>query len=94
MPSGERPMSGPVIDNPERVAEELREFSKTAMLLSSDGPRMVDEYPHQWVALQAGEVQANTDDFESLLEAIDSLGIPRAETIVRYIDPDPPTLIL
>ena len=37
---------------------------------------------------------ANTDDFESLLQELDLKGIPRDETIVRYIDPDPPTLIL
>ena len=87
-------MSRPIIDDPARVARKLRDFRETAMLLSTQGPRMIDEYPHQWVALQAGEVRANTDDFESLLQELDSKGIPRDETIVRYIDPDPPTLIL
>ena len=87
-------MAGAIIDNPKQVAAELRDFRRTAMLLSSDGPRMIDLYPHQWVALYAGEVKAHADTYESILDEIDRQNIPRGRTIIRYIDPNPRTLIL
>ena len=87
-------MKGGIIDNPGQVAAELRDFRRTAMLLSSEGPRMVDLYPHQWVALYAGEVKAHADNYEAVLDEIDRQNIPRGRAIIRYIDPNPRTLIL
>ncbi len=87
-------MAAAIIDNPEQVAAELRDFRRSAMLLSSEGPRMIDLYPHQWVALYAGELTAHADAYDAVLEEIDRQDIPRGRVIIRYIDPNPRTLIL
>ena len=87
-------MLGPILENPKRVASDLREFRQTALLLSSKEPRMVDEYPHKWVALYAGKVRAHEDTYKKVLDAIDRQDIPRERVLIRYIDPNPRTLIL
>ncbi len=83
-----------LIGNPREVDAELRSFRKTAMRLSSRHPRMIERYPKRWVALHSGRVRAHGESLESVLEAIDSKGLPRGQTIVRLIHDEPRTMIL
>ena len=89
-------MEGAIIDNPEQVAAEMRDFrqDRNAPLLGrAKNDRPV--YPHQWVALYAGEVKAHADTYESRSSTkLTGRTSPRGRTIIRYIDPNPRTLIL
>ncbi len=82
------------LDAPAKdIARGLLNFARSAELLSDD-PRLVDEYEQKWVGVCDGEVKAARDDLDSLLRELDSLGVPRGDTVVRFIEREQRTLIL
>ena len=82
-----------LIGDPRRVAAELTSFQETAKGLSANQPRMIEEYPELWVGLYSGSVRAHGPTLESVLEKIDSEGIPREQVIVKFIHTEPRTMI-
>ena len=82
------------IGKPEEIDRDLQSFRKSAMLLSSSHPRLVDSYENQWVAVYEGDTVAHGDTLKEVLEKIDKKGIPRGHVVVRYIDRAPRTMIL
>ena len=76
------------------IARGLREFSKSAVMLSNDGPRLIDEHPWQWIGVYRGEVSAKADDLPSLMEELKRRGVPLGDAIIRFIEKDQRTLIL
>ena len=78
----------------EDIAKGLREFSKSAEMLSNDRPRLINEHPLQWVGVYRGQMSAKADDLPSLLEELERRGIPLGDTIVRFIEKNQRTLIL
>jgi len=80
--------------DPEDIAKGLREFSKSAEMLSNDRPCLVDEHPLQWIGVYRGEVSAKADNLPSLMEELERRGIPPGDTIVRFIEKNQRTLIL
>ena len=84
-----------LIGDPKQAAQEMRAFHKTSMLLSSRRrPRIIDRYPGEWVALYDNRVCAHAETREAVLAEIDAMGIPRAQTLVRFINDKPRTMIL
>ena len=83
-----------LIGDPNEVDKELQSFRKTAMRLSSRYPRMIELYPQQWIALHSGKVRAQGDSLESVLDKIDSMGLSREQTIIRFIESEPRTMLL
>ena len=79
---------------PEDIARGLREFSKSAEMLSNDRPRLIDRHPLQWIGVYRGEVSAKAEDLPSLMKELDRRGIPLGDTIVRFIEKNQRTLIL
>ena len=90
----ENPILARFGSDPEDIARGLREFSKSAKMLSSDPPRFINEYPLQWIGVYQGEVSAKADDLSSLIEELERRGIPLGDTIVRFIEKNQRTLIL
>ncbi len=82
-----------VIDE-SRIAETLRSFGETARLLSSDGARLAEMYSGKWIGLHTGAVRATGDSIEEVLAALDAGGWSRQEAVVRFMEKDPPALIL
>lgn len=76
------------------VDVELRRFRKAAQALSSRHPRLIDQYPKQWIAVYRGRVRASGRTFRSVLAQVDKKGIPREHVIVRFIDKSKRTMIL
>jgi hypothetical protein len=83
-----------LIGDPKQVARELRGFQKTAQVLSSRYPRLVERYPRQWVAVHDGTVKAHAKTLDALLKQVDRKRLPRGQIIVRYIDKTQRTMIL
>ena len=83
-----------LVGDPSQVDRSLQTFRKAASVLSSDHPRLIDKYPKQWVAVHNGEVKAASTTFNGLLRQVDEAGIPRSETIIRFIDRNQRTMIL
>ncbi|HZK90552.1 MAG TPA: hypothetical protein VFC56_10435 [Stellaceae bacterium] len=80
--------------SPAEISANLVRFREAAKVLSSDHPRMIDEHPSRWVAVYDGKVAATGRSLNSLLLQLEKKRIPRAETIIRFIDKKERTLIL
>jgi len=80
-------------DSPESVAKSLTDFSRSSELLSVDSS-LVDRYAHKWIGVCSGKVMAAEDDLEALLDSLDTQGLPRNQTVVRFIEREQRTLIL
>jgi hypothetical protein len=83
-----------LLGDPKDVDRDLQSYRKTAQVLSSDQPRLIDQYPKQWVAVYQERVRASGKTFASVMAEIDKKGLPRAHVIVRYIDRNQRTMIL
>ena len=88
------PFDSYVEQNAEVIAKDLEEFSRSAARLSSDRPRLLEEYPSHWVGVYKGEVVANSEDLDTLMTDLKRKGIPLHKTIVRFIEENVRTLIL
>lgn len=82
------------LGDPQEIAKGLRRFRKSAMVLSKQRPRMIQEHPQEWVALFDGVVRASNKSFDNLMGEIDRQGIPRGEVLVRFIDSSERIMIL
>jgi hypothetical protein len=71
---------------PKQVDRQLRAFSRSARLLSSDHPRLIDQHPREWVGIYDGKVRATAKSFRALLSQLKRHGLPPNETIIRYVD--------
>jgi len=55
---------------------------------------LLDQYPDKWVALGDAGVLAVGDSMDEALSAMENLGINRSAAVVRFMDTNPPILIL
>ena len=94
MTDPESPKLSRLGSDPEDIARGLREFSKSAEMLSNDQPRLINKHPLQWVGVYRGEVSAKADNLPSLMEELERRGIPLGDTIVRFIEKNQRTLIV
>jgi len=83
-----------LIGDPQEVDRELTSFQRTASVLSSEHPRLVDEYPQRWIVAFEGKIRASGSTLTSVLEQADAEGLPRDRIIVRHIDKNQRTMIL
>lgn len=81
-------------DDPRAIARQLADYRRSAMLFSSDSPRMIDDHEDKWVAVLDGAVAAEADDFETLFGLIVERGISRQQVLVRHVERNHRTLIL
>lgn len=78
---------------PEEVVKSSIAFAHSSDLLSNDR-QLVEQYAQKWVGVCSGEVKAAEDDLDSLLRVLDSRGVSRSDTVVRFIEREQRTLIL
>ena len=83
-----------MIGDPKRVVEDLRRFRRSTRVLSSDHPRLIDQYGKTWVAIYGGKVRVNAKSLSHLMASIDREQLPREDVVVRYIDKDERIMIL
>ena len=81
-------------ERPEDAARSLHDFQRSASVLSSDQPRLINKYPNQWVAVSDGSVVAHGKNLDKVLSQVDKMGVRRSEIIVRFIERTRRTLIL
>ena len=75
-----------IIGDPKRLDAELREFSKSAALLSSKQAHLIKDYSKRWVAVYKGAVKADGRSLNQVLAKVDELKVPRGSVLIRYID--------
>ena len=76
------------------IDQELSEFREAAAVMSSAHPRLIDEYPKQWVGVYRGVVEAHGSSLTAVVEQLNKKRIPAEKVMVRYIDKNERTLIL
>ena len=81
-------------ERPDNTARSLRRFQRTAHVLSSNQPRLINKYPDQWVAVSESTVVAHGKSLDSVLRKVDRKGVRRSDVIVRFIERTQRTLIL
>ena len=79
---------------PSKMARSLRAFERSARILSDNHPRLINEYPNQWVAVANRTVMAHGDSLEQVLTEGDAGDIPRADVIIHFIERTQRTLVL
>ena len=80
--------------SPSEISRELRSFSHTARLLSTDRPRLIHKYPKKWVGIFGGKVRATDQTFTGLIRKLKKRNIAPSKTLIRYIDTSDRKLIL
>lgn len=83
-----------LLGDPKQVVNELRSFRRSARILSSHRPRLIDDYRNKWVAIFGGQVKASAVSFDRLMASIDRKKLPRENLVIRYIDNDERIMIL
>ncbi len=81
-------------ERPDNTARSLRRVQRTADVLSSNQPRLINEYPDQWVAVSDSTVVAHGKSLDNVLRKVDRKGVRRSDVIVRFIERTQRTLIL
>ena len=79
---------------PKKIARELRAFSRTARIFSSNEQRLLKKYPKQWVALYGGKVCASAKSLDEVLSKLKQQGVPANQALVWYMDTSGRKLIL
>jgi hypothetical protein len=82
------------LGDPSAVAFELRQFTKSAQSSSADWPLLVERYANQWIAIYGGTVRAHEDTLDALLRVLDEQRRPLGQTLIRFVEDTPRTLIL
>ena len=76
------------------LIDDLIQFRKLRARVANEHSRLVEEYPDMWVAMGKDGVFASGATREEVLQAVDRTGIAKSDTVVEFIDTDPPLLIL
>ena len=76
------------------LIDDLAEFRKLRSRLTKEHPYLMEKYPDKWIAMGKDGVVAAGDTKGEVFQAVDRRGIVRSDTVVEFIDTDPPVLIL
>lgn len=80
-------------ESAQAIAESLVDFTKSSEFLSEKSG-LVQKYDQKWIGVCAGEVRAAEDNLDALLSSLDSQGIPRSNTVVRFVEREQRALFL
>ena len=79
-----------------RTKQEIREFgermqkySKCTTALFNDEPRLLEEYPNEWVAYYDEKLCAHSKNHDEMVAQLREKGIPYGETAVKLMDTNP-----
>lgn len=81
-----------IVDDPD-ILEKLRDFRARVDRMESQKGRLTRSHPDHWVALYTGDFVL-AESLADLLETLEGQGVPTSETVIRFLDSDPKTMIL
>jgi len=94
MPSAARSASRRLGGDPKEIARGLAKFGRSARVLSSAQPRLIERFPSKWVAVHSGRVAMSDANLKRLIARLKKAGIGPGETIIRFVDRKQKSLIL
>ena len=78
----------------EKFKTTLREFEALNLRMDNDRAALAEKYPYKWVAMGKNEFFEVGDSLQSVCEAARNQGLGASEYSLRFLDPDPPVLII
>ena len=76
------------------IMDEMREFQELSRQFLAMEISLLKRYPDKWVAMGKGGVIAVGNSEIEAVENLEKVGIDRTDAIVKFMDTNPPTLIL
>ena len=83
-----------MLGDPAKADAELKEFRRSARLLSSRRKDLVARYAQKWVGVHDGRVVAHGATIDEVVAGLEQQGVPRGRAIVRFISKSPRKMIL
>ena len=79
---------------PAAIIAGLRAFGKRVERMQRAREELIEKYPNRWVSiLDDGQICVG-DSLEQVMAEVESKGQRPAETVIEYLDPDPPMMIV
>ena len=83
-----------ILGGKEAILDSLARFDEVLDRFDQEEAALTEQYPHKWVAVSKNGIEEVGDSIEEVLDACRSRGLTNPDVVVRYLDPDPPVLIL
>lgn len=80
-----------IIWDPQKVIEGIEQYRRDSVFIEENHQNLMEMHSGQWIAVKNEELVAHEDGFEELFIKLDALGIERQSTVIRFLDPNPPT---
>jgi hypothetical protein len=80
--------------SPKEIARDLRTFSRSARVVSSNERQLLKKYPKQWIAVYNGKVCAAAKSLDGVISKLEKQGLPANQSIIQYMDTSGIKLIL
>ena len=76
------------------LVKELKDFKNTVRTFQEDEPHLVKRYNNQWVAYHDCRLRAHAESLDFVLERLREQGIPKEDSLVRFVTDKPRKFIL
>ena len=78
----------------EKLREEAAAFGRVVERYDARRKELLERYPNQWIAFTESGVVANDEERANVVRAARAQGLYNPYVIYRFVDPDPPIVIL
>ena len=78
----------------EAIGQRIKKFQQTIDFFASQEDALVAEHSHKWVAVSKDKAVVFGDSLEGVLAEAEREGFRSSDFLIRYLDPDPPPLLL
>lgn len=80
------------------LQKDFAQYTRNIEWLERQLPHLIKQHPNKWAVVftqDEGEPACRfADDFPGVTRILDEVGVVRRTSVVQYLDPDPPVLIL
>lgn len=78
----------------EQVRQGLVDFQRRARQLDAQMVQLIQEHPLEWVAMPEGDGLVFAPSHSELLGRVRAAGAPTNSAVIKFLDPEPKTMIL
>lgn len=79
----------PAIGDPKEFLRRQVSFKKSCDFYRTHYGELLQTYPDEWVAIHDGAVSAHAGELDQLLALVDTLGVPRSDTLFEILETNP-----
>ena len=78
----------------QKILDEMREHKEIWKRMQAEHAALMEKYPDKWVAMGMEGLLAVGDSMDEVIEAVESQEIREEDTVIEFLDTDPPIYIL